>query len=72
MADIVLKVVAEVYVNGREIMDTGVSMVGLEGDNAFCGNCGREMMHDMPIRSMLVNLLYQCSCGALNEVPQDS
>ena len=72
MADIVLKVVAEAYVNGRQIMDTGVAMLGLGGDNAFCGSCGREMMHETPIKSMLVNLLYLCSCGALNEVPHDS
>ena len=72
MADIVLKVVAEAYVNGREVMDTGVVMLGLGGDNAFCGSCGREMMHEVPVRSLLVNLLFQCSCGALNEIPQDS
>ena len=72
MADIILTVVAEAYINGREIMDTGVSMMGVGGDNAFCGNCDREMMHDVPIKSMLVNMLYQCSCGSLNAVPQDS
>ncbi len=72
MADIVLKVVAEAFIKGREVMDTGVAMMGLEGDNAFCGDCGREMMHQVPIRTMLVNLLYRCSCGSLNEVPKDS
>ncbi len=72
MADIVMKVVAEVYVNGRDIMDTGVSMMGLGGDNAFCGSCGREMMHDIPVREMKVTLLFRCSCGALNEVPRNS
>ncbi|RAU22046.1 hypothetical protein CU669_10145 [Paramagnetospirillum kuznetsovii] len=72
MADITLKVVADVFAQGREIMDTGVAMMGLEGDNAFCGNCGREMMHMVPIRTMAVKLLYRCSCGALNEVPTDS
>jgi hypothetical protein len=72
LADISLKVVAEAFLNGREVMDTGVSMLGLGGDNAFCGNCGREMMHQVPIRAMLVNMLYRCSCGTLNEVPKDS
>ena len=72
MADIVLKVVAEAFINGREVMDTGMAMMGLEGDNAFCGDCGREMMHQVPIRAMLVTLLYRCSCGCLNEVPKDS
>lgn len=72
MADIVLKVVAEAFIQGREIMDTGVSMIGLGGDNGFCGNCGREMMHDVPFRDMKTNLLFRCSCGSVNEAPRNS
>ena len=73
MGSVVMKSVAEDKVNGREVMDTGASMIGLGGDNVFCGTCGREMMHDVPIKTMKVNLLYRCSaCGSINEVPQDS
>jgi len=72
MADIVLKVVAEAYVNGRDIMETGVSMMGLGGDNCFCGNCNREMMHEFPIRDLKIGMLFLCSCGSLNELPKDS
>jgi hypothetical protein len=70
MADLVLKLVSEALAEGRDVMETGVSMLGLGGDNVFCGNCGREIMHDFPIRTMKVDLLYRCSCGALNEVPK--
>ncbi|MBI3444771.1 MAG: hypothetical protein HY055_05315 [Magnetospirillum sp.] len=73
MGSVVLKNVPEDKILGREIMDTGVSMIGLGGDNVFCGTCGREIMHDMPIKTMKVNLLYRCdACGGINEVPQDS
>ncbi len=73
MTDIILKVVAEAFVNGRDIMDTGSAMLGLGGDNAFCGGCGRELMHEVPVRSMVVDLLYRCDqCGALNEVPKNN
>ncbi|EME69406.1 hypothetical protein H261_13559 [Paramagnetospirillum caucaseum] len=70
MATIVLKHVAEDRTNDREIVDTGAAMFGLGGDNVHCGVCGREMMHDVPIRTIKVNLLYRCAgCGSLNELP---
>lgn len=72
MAEIVLRVVADAFVNGRDIMDTGAAMMGLGGDNGLCGACGREMMHEVPFRDLLVNMLFRCSCGALNEIPKDS
>lgn len=73
MADIVLKVVAEAYINGREIVNTGLTMMGLGGDNYFCGGCKREMMHEVPIKTMQVNFLYLCdTCNTLNEIPHDA
>jgi len=72
MAMLVLSVVEEADVQGREIVSTGISTVGLGGDDVVCGRCGREMMSQIPIRSMPVGLLYRCEgCGALNEVPPD-
>ncbi|CCG41616.1 hypothetical protein [Magnetospirillum molischianum] len=72
MAMLVLSVVDEADVNGRDIVSTGISMLGLEGDDVVCGRCGREMMSQVPIRTMPVGLLYRCEvCGALNEVPAD-
>lgn len=73
MATIVLKHVAEDKAGDRDIVDTGAAMLGMGGDNVHCGVCGREMMHDMPIRSMKVNLLYRCAgCDSLNELPPDA
>jgi len=73
MAMLVLSVVEEADVNGREIVSTGISMVGLGGDDVICGRCGREMMSQVPIRTMQTAMLYRCEgCGTLNEVPPDA
>jgi hypothetical protein len=73
MGTIVLKHVPEDRINNREIVDTGAAMFGLGGDNVHCGVCGREMMHEVPIRTMTVNLLYRCTgCDSLNELPPDA
>jgi hypothetical protein len=73
MGTIVLKHVPEDRIKGREIVDTGAAMFGLGGDNVHCGVCGREMMHEVPIRTMTVNLLYRCTgCDSLNELPPDA
>jgi len=72
MARLVLAVVEEADIDGREIVATGVAMLGLEGDDVICGRCGREMMSQIPIRTMPAGLLYRCEvCGALNEVPPE-
>lgn len=72
MARVVLEVVDDADVNGREIVATGVAMLGLEGDDVVCGRCGREMMTQVSIRTMPAGLLYRCEvCGALNEVPAE-
>jgi DNA-directed RNA polymerase subunit RPC12/RpoP len=73
MATVFLKFVPEDRIGEREIVETGVMMLGLEGDNVHCGLCGREMMHDVPIRTMKVDLVYRCAvCGGLNELPSDA
>jgi DNA-directed RNA polymerase subunit RPC12/RpoP len=73
MGTVVLKFVPEDRIGDREIIDTGVMMLGLGGDNVHCGLCGREMMHEVPIRDMKVNMLYRCAgCGSLNEIPADA
>lgn len=73
MATVVLKFVPDDKVGDREIVDTGAAMLGLDGDNVHCGVCGREMMHDVPIRTMKVNLVYRCAgCDSLNELPPDA
>ncbi|ARJ66245.1 hypothetical protein WV31_11545 [Magnetospirillum sp. ME-1] len=73
MGTIVLKHVAEDKVGDREVVDTGAAMIGMGGDNVHCGVCGREMMHEVPIRSMKVNLLYRCTgCDSINELPPDA
>jgi DNA-directed RNA polymerase subunit RPC12/RpoP len=73
MGTVVLKHVPEDKLENREIVETGVAMLGLGGDNVHCGVCGREMMHDVPIRTMKVDLVYRCAgCGSLNEVPTDA
>lgn len=73
MATIVLKHVAEDKVGDRDVVDTGAAMIGMGGDNVHCGVCGREMMHDVPIRNMKVNLLYRCTgCDSINELPPDA
>jgi hypothetical protein len=70
MGRLVLTVVEEDAIDGRDIVDTGVSMVGLGGDDVICGRCGREMMTQVPLRTMQVTLLYRCEvCGTVNEVP---
>jgi len=72
MTVLVMTVVNEADVNGREIVDTGISVLGLEGDDVMCGRCGREMMSQIPIRTMPPSLIYRCEvCGALNEVPAE-
>lgn len=73
MGTIVLKHVPEDKAGDREVFDTGAAMFGLEGDNVHCGVCGREMMHDVPIRTMKINMLYRCTgCDSLNELPPDA
>lgn len=73
MGTVVMKHVPEDKVGDREVIDTGVAMLGLEGDNVHCGVCGREMMHDVPIRTMKVNMVYRCTvCGSFNELPADA
>jgi DNA-directed RNA polymerase subunit RPC12/RpoP len=70
MANIVMKPIAEEDAGGRQVMDTGVSMIGLGGDNWKCGYCGREMMHEVPLQNVKADLLYRCGlCGGLNQMP---
>jgi hypothetical protein len=71
MADIVMTPIPPEKVGDRPVMNTGVSMVGLGGDNVFCGHCDREMMHGFDLSKMQVELVYQCGgCDGYNVKPK--
>lgn len=67
MAQITMKAITEKDAIGRPVFDTGVSTIGLKGDDFICGHCGRTMMSNFDISRMQLKMAYKCGgCGGLN------
>ncbi len=70
MVEIVMLPVASSEVRERQVFNTGVSTVGRDGNDYFCSQCGRMMIHNMDLSRIDAPIVYACGgCGALNEPP---
>jgi hypothetical protein len=70
MAEITMLPIQPHEAGGLEVVDTGVSMLGIEGPDWRCGHCNRLMIQTMKLEEVKVTLAYQCGlCGGLNLVP---
>lgn len=67
----VLTPIGPADVDGRKVMHTGVSMVGLKGDDYLCGHCGKQMLTTFNLSMMQVSMVYQCGvCDGYNVAPK--
>lgn len=71
MGEYMMTAVSEQEAAGLEVFDTGVSMMGLKGDDWHCGHCGRLFMTKVDLRGMKVKMAYRCACGGLSVMPED-
>ncbi len=71
MAEITMRGIAPFDVDDSfTVFNTGVSTVGLGGDDFFCAHCGRKMMHNMNVKRIEANVVYQCGgCQGYNLMP---
>ncbi|MGE5546667.1 MAG: hypothetical protein ACM33T_07215 [Solirubrobacterales bacterium] len=71
MTQIVLAAITPDDVGERPVVNTGVSMLGMGGDDYVCGHCGRLMMHNFDAGKMQAAMVYQCGgCGGFNVKPK--
>jgi len=55
---------------GRNVVHTGLSTVGLGKHNYYCGHCGEQIMHKMDVSNFSAAIVFQCSvCDGLNVNP---
>lgn len=69
MGKIVMTAITPEQAGNRDVMDTGVSMLGLGGDDWICGHCGRMMIQSMDLKAVQTPMAYRCGvCEGLNIV----
>lgn len=70
MAEITMNPIEPHLAGDLEVVDTGVSMLGIDGPDWRCGHCGRLMITNMKLDTIKVMLAYKCGrCEGLNLVP---
>lgn len=71
MAEITLTAITPVQVGERNVINTGVSMLGMGGDDFACGHCGRVMIHSFAMQNIQADMVYQCAgCDGYNVKPR--
>lgn len=71
MAEIELTAIMPTQVGDRNVINTGVSMLGMGGDDFLCGHCGRLMIHSFAMENIGADMVYQCSgCDGYNVKPK--
>lgn len=71
MAEIMLTPITASEIEGRTVLNTGVSTVGRGGNDYFCGHCGRRLIHNMDLGRLETPIVYQCdTCKGYNVAPE--
>ncbi len=70
MARIQLTALTPEEAENRPVIHTGVSMMGLQGDDCVCGHCGRVMMTNFDIGPIRPDMVYICgNCDGASAAP---
>jgi len=66
----VLTALTPAEAEGRPTINTGVSMVGMAGDDFLCAHCSRQIIKSFDMGKVPPDMVFVCgACGAHNGVP---
>ena len=72
MSRIVMSPLSPELVQGRPMINTGISMIGLKGDDYVCGHCGKIIMQNFDASGVRGDMVYVCgNCQGPNTIAQN-
>jgi predicted SprT family Zn-dependent metalloprotease len=72
MVRIVMSALRPEAAEGRPVINTGISMMGLKGNDYVCGHCGKVMMQSFDASNVRSDMVYVCgACQGPNGLPHN-